>query len=181
MLIAEKIKEDNIAAYLLYMWQEEDILRAFHLDMEKLKKNYLPRFANLPEEDRKEQEEWYGGLISMMHGERVTEHGHLQLCKNVLQNLQELHAKLDASPKYAIYHAAYLNALPIIVELRANDGAEEYGEIEICFIFLYGLIILRMQHKPVSEETAAAQKRITDFIHLLADYYKQDQKEPLEF
>ena len=41
MYIARKLKEDNIAGYLLYMWQVEDILRAHHLDMDELRRNYL--------------------------------------------------------------------------------------------------------------------------------------------
>ena len=34
MFIAEQKKRDNIAEYLLYMWQLEDILRAYVLDFD---------------------------------------------------------------------------------------------------------------------------------------------------
>ena len=30
--IAQKLKEENIAEYLIYMWQEEDLIRANHDD-----------------------------------------------------------------------------------------------------------------------------------------------------
>ena len=33
MFIAKQLKEKNIAEYLLYMWQVEDLLRANELDL----------------------------------------------------------------------------------------------------------------------------------------------------
>ena len=35
MLIAQSKRKENIAEYLLYMWQVEDIIRAFGLDIDK--------------------------------------------------------------------------------------------------------------------------------------------------
>ena len=57
MYIAQQLKEKNIAEYLLYMWQVEDILRAHHLDPDELKQNYLAQFR-ATEETEKEMEEW---------------------------------------------------------------------------------------------------------------------------
>ena len=37
MLIAREKKKNNIAEYILYMWQLEDMLRALKLDMEHIK------------------------------------------------------------------------------------------------------------------------------------------------
>ena len=44
MYIAQQLKEKNIAEYLLYMWQVEDILRAVHLDPVELQLYYLAQF-----------------------------------------------------------------------------------------------------------------------------------------
>ena len=44
MYIAKILKEKNIAEYLLYMWQVEDIIRAYHLNLDELKANYLSKF-----------------------------------------------------------------------------------------------------------------------------------------
>ena len=43
MLIAREKKKNNIAEYILYMWQLEDMLRALKLDMEQVDR-YLPAF-----------------------------------------------------------------------------------------------------------------------------------------
>ena len=44
MLIATKLKKENICEYLLYMWQIEDILRACKLDIELVDKHIISKF-----------------------------------------------------------------------------------------------------------------------------------------
>ncbi len=40
MIIASQKKKENIAEYLLYMWQIEDIIRAYGLDIDQIQKAY---------------------------------------------------------------------------------------------------------------------------------------------
>ena len=42
-------------------------------------------------------------------------------------------------------------------------------------------MMLRLQKKPISPETAHAVKEITTFIGMLSDYYIKDRTEGLEF
>ena len=44
MIIAKRKRKENIAEYLLYMWQIEDIIRANNLDIESIRKNVIDRF-----------------------------------------------------------------------------------------------------------------------------------------
>ena len=41
MYIASAKRKENIAEYLLYMWQIEDIIRAYGLDIEKIKESVI--------------------------------------------------------------------------------------------------------------------------------------------
>ena len=173
MKTAQQLRKENIAEYLLYMWQMEDLLRACHCDMEVVKNQILSGF---PEADRKQEEQWLQELCDMMHLEAVTERGHLQINKNVMQELTELHNVLLATPKFAYYSAAYYNALPFIVELRAKAGEEAVPEIETCFQALYGELMLKLKKQPVSEGTQEAMQTIKRFIAMLAAYYA-DEKE----
>jgi len=173
MKTAQQLRKENIAEYLLYMWQIEDLLRACQCNMEVVKQQILPAF---PEAERPQEEQWLSELCNMMHLEAVTERGHLQINKNVLQDLTELHNLLLASQKFPYYNAAYYNTLPFIVELRAKAKEEAAPEIETCFNALYGKLMLQLQHKPVSEGTEEAMKVITQFIAMLAGYYA-DEKE----
>ena len=180
MLISQKLKQENIAEYLLYMWQVEDLIRANHLNIDELEANYISRF-HLPTAEHAEMKEWYENLIEMMRSEGVAEKGHIQINKNILVWLTDLHLQLLKSPKYPFYSATYYKALPLIVELRRKAGDEQTGELETCFNALYGLMMLRLQGRPVSEDTSRAMSTISQFIGMLSDYYKKDKAEPLEF
>ena len=63
------LKKNNIAEYILYLWQIEDYLRAF------------------PEQAEANQE--LQDLNNMMHQENIMEGGHLQLAQNALTELED--------------------------------------------------------------------------------------------
>ena len=44
MLISRQLRKENIAEYVLYMWQVEDIIRAYGLDLGRLRREYIARF-----------------------------------------------------------------------------------------------------------------------------------------
>ena len=177
MKIAQQLKEKNIAEYLIYMWQVEDLIRANGCDLDRVEQNIIARY---PEEDRPALREWYGNLITMMREENVLEQGHLQINKNIIINLTDLHNALLASPKFPFYNAAYFKALPFIVELRSKSGKKEEPELETCFEALYGVMLLRLQKKELSEGTTKAIESISSFLSMLANYYDKDKKGELE-
>ena len=49
MIIALQKKKENIAEYLIYMWQVEDLLRACQLDESKIDLMLDARFGHLPD------------------------------------------------------------------------------------------------------------------------------------
>lgn len=180
MLIAEKLRRQNIAEYLLYMWQVEDIIRANGCDMTRLRENYLSKFT-LPDASRqKEFEQWYENQVRMMHEEGVEKKGHLQINKGVISLLTDLHLQLLDSSKYPFYHAAYFKVLPFIVEVRAKGDSKEVSEIENCFDILYGVMALRLKHKEISTDTELAVADITKFLRMLSDFYMKDKAGELD-
>ena len=78
MFIAQELRKKNIAEYLLYMWQTEDIIRVYDCDMAQLRRNYLSKF-NYNDEQMEEEELWFTNLIRMMNQEGAREKGHLQI------------------------------------------------------------------------------------------------------
>lgn len=159
------------------MWQVEDLLRANGCDLDRMRQHVIARY---PQEERAALEEWYGNLCDMMRAEGVTERGHLQINRNVILNLTELHGALLASTKFPFYNAAYFKALPFIVELRQKNGQKEEPELETCFEALYGVLLLRLQKKEISQGTARAVEAISSFLSLLANYYEKEKKGELE-
>lgn len=178
MITASRLHKENIAEYLIYMWQIEDIIRANDLDIEKIEKNVIDRYTLTPAQ-RKEMTEWYESLIDMMRRENVEKSGHLQLNKNVIIQLTDLHLALLKDPRYAKYTAEFYKTLPFIVELRAKAGENPAPEIETCFNALYGMLMLRLQSKEITPETENAVKQISRFIATLAAYYNLDRENKL--
>ena len=199
MLVAKELRKKSIAEYLLYMWQIEDIIRAYQCSLTKIRKEYIDKF-NYTDAQKDEEEDWFGDLLRMMNQEGCRENGYLQINQVIMQSLNELHAQLLTSSKFPFYSAEYYRVLPFIVELRgktkqvadrmarkneanlkeiaANLG---HSEIETCFDVLYGVMMLRLQKKEISRETETAVKEITTLIGMLSDYYQKDKTEGLQF
>ncbi|MBP2691279.1 MAG: DUF4924 family protein [Muribaculaceae bacterium] len=179
MFIASSRRKDNIAEYLLYMWQIEDIIRANDLDIDKIRKTVIDPQTQLDDNQKHQLEEWYESLIDMMRREEVAKSGHLQLNKNVLVQLVDLHSALLKDPRFPEYTKRFYEALPYIVELRGKSGEDRKGEIETCFNALYGMLMLRLQKREVSRNTMDAIDKISAFVALLSHYFKLDEDDRL--
>ena len=199
MFVSRELRKKNIAEYLLYMWQVEDLLRAYDCSLGRIRREYIDQF-DYTDEQKEEMADWYGDLFRMMNQEGHRQSGHLQINQIVLQQLSELHAELLASTEHPFYTSEYYKVLPYIVELRrknrgvrsvecgvspltppqeegGNQGeTKEEPEIETCFNALYGMMMLRLQKKEVSPDTQHAIKEITLLLGMLNDYYMKERE-----
>lgn len=180
MYISQQLKQKNIAEYLIYMWQVEDLIRANHCQIEEINDRIISAYP-LSDDKKQELSRWYEDLIEMMRREGVVQKGHLQINRNVITWLTDLHQQLLQSPKFPFYGAAYYKALPFIVELRAKGASKDEPEIETCFEALYGILLLKLSKKEISEETQKAQEAITAMLSMLSGYYAEDKNGTLEF
>lgn len=179
MIIANEKRKKNIAEYLLYMWQVEDLIRANNFDMNLIRTNVVEHY-NQPDDIKEQIAQWYEELIEMMRSEGVKESGHIQLNKNIIIQLTDLHICLLKATKETLYNAVYYQTLPYIVELRSKAGGKQVPELETCFAALYGYMLLRIQQKTVSEETQTAIKQISNFLALLSEKYRQEKNGELK-
>ena len=146
-------KKDNIAEYILYLWQMEDYLRAF------------------PEQADATQE--LSELQQMMHREGIVESGHLQLAQNALSELENLHAQLLNED--ALYRAALLRLTPQLNLLKAKTDRPTMSEVEACLTLLYQIMLLHLQKREISPETAAVQNQATNILRFLSKTYYDQQ------
>ena len=145
-----KAKINNIAEYILYLWQMEDYLRAFPQNAEA-----TPELHELNE---------------MMHREGILEGGHLALATNALSEVEELHAQiLDED---AMYRAAMIRLRPALNLLKAKTDRPTMSDIEACFVLLYQIMMLRLQKKEITPETADVQQRATQVLTFLSRAYR---------
>ncbi len=145
-----KSKKENIAEYILYLWQMEDYLRAF------------PQNAEATEELHE--------LNEMMHREGIMEGGHLALANNALNELIDLHAQL--LDEDAMYRAAVIRLQPSLNVLKAKTDRPTMPDIEACLVLLYQIMLLRLQKRPISPETASVQQQATKLLKFLSGAYR---------
>lgn len=172
MLIAKQKKEENIAEYVIYMWQMEDLLRANQLDIEKIQALIIDPYQ-VSDEVKAEMSEWYDNLIQMMKMEHLEEKGHLQFIRNTVDDINDLHMELLQKPKEVQYNALFFKTLPFLVELRKKVGAgEEMNDIELALQSLYGVLLLRLQKREITKETLVAIQQISQLLAVLSQKYK---------
>ncbi len=150
-----KSKKENIAEYILWLWQMEDYLRAF------------PEQAGATKE--------LSELNEMMHREGILEGGHLQLAQNALDELENLHA--DLLNEDAMYRAAIIRLTPQLNLLKAKTDRPTMSDIEACLVLLYQIMLLRLQKKEISPETASVQQQATQVLQFLSRTYYANQSE----
>jgi hypothetical protein len=175
MLIAREKRKTNIAEYILYMWQLEDILRALKFDAELIR-NHLVNGFNQPVDISEEITEWYLNLALLMKSEGIESSGHIQVLKNLLNELNDLHLLLLSRPQEFDYIHSFQQALPFINELKSKQNVDVQNDIEVCMNGLYGLLLLRIQKKEISDATEKSMQVIAGFVSKLSAKYLQYEK-----
>ena len=173
MYIAEKLRRQNVTAYLIYMYQVEDVIRAYQMNAERIREDYLVRFG-YDEDQMAKAYEWYAALIQMMKDEGCQEYGHVQVVRATLTLLEDRHQELLATHEHAPYEKLYYQALPMLVELRSRGGKEK-TEVENCMDAIYALSVLEMRHQQVSEETRRGLQPVAQLMEMLGKYYREPQ------
>lgn len=177
MLIAREKKKENIAEYILYMWQLEDMLRALKLDMDQVDR-YLIAGFQADERTSREMHDWYDNLIAIMRNEKVEEKGHIQALKNTVNELTELHFFLLHQAHDLKYQQLLIQAAGNLVEFRRKAGAgNEISDVELALNALYGQWMLKLQKKEIHPETATAMESFSKMMAYLAARYKQMEEE----
>jgi hypothetical protein len=175
MIISRHKKHSDIAGYVLYMWQIEDLIRASELDMNIIRKNIIEQYEQ-PEEVKKELEEWYENLAEMMRNEKKEQSGHLQVITNTVNDINRLHIELMHTPKEAAYQQQFLKAVPLIKELEPKMTPKPRHDIELMLAAMYNAFVLKLQKKEITKETNDALKVFGKTLAMLSAKYRQDQK-----
>jgi hypothetical protein len=172
MIIAKEREKNNIAEYILYMWQIEDLIRAAGFDIDSIDRNVISKF-DLPAALLREMKEWYEGLISAMLSEGLRGRGHLSFLAGLMENLGTLHLELMDNDEEIHYHELYHLAKDNISAFMARSGKASQSEIEACFNGLYAYMLLKIQKKEISDDTREAMATFSNLLAgLSARYHK---------
>ena len=179
MFIAREKRRTNIAEYILYMWQVEDSLRSCSFKRETIEQKLVGRFQ-ADEETSREISDWYMNLAVMMEKEHVQESGHIQVLKNLANDLNEFHLKMIQTRVDAPYVYLYQQNLAKIEEFM-QQSRENDNEIEACLNALYRVWVLKMKNAEISEQTEQTVAGFSSLIGHLSARYIQFENDDFEF
>ena len=179
MITAKEKKKSNIIEYVLYMWQLEDLLRACKFDETTIKTSLVGTFKQ-PPEVLAQIEDWYMNLAETMRIEHVMEKGHLQVVSNTVSDIYDMHLRLLDAPEQIEYQNKYRETVPYIKEFTSKLQNKPQNEIDVCFTALYGVVLLRLQKKEISEGTMAAIGKFTQLLSQLGTKYHERESGKLE-
>lgn len=172
--VAENKKATNIAEYIIYMYQMEDLIRSYQRDAEEIKTFVVSKYP-VSEEERTEILEWYLALLEKMKDQDLLEKGHLKELNELVASLAEIHWKLlKTDPGY---FETYNKTKPFIIDaVMQAEGKDLGNEIQICLNGIYGLLLCRLLGKKVSDEQLKSAEAFGDVLSLLSYNYREREK-----
>ena len=176
MDIAQTRRKQNIAEYILYLWQIEDLLRALQFSPEAIYSQLVaPR--RLPEEQGEVFLLWYLDIANLLREEGKEHSGHLDHTLHLIADLHNLHLQLMKLPVGAHYREVFATLAPHLPALRSVLDNESVSDTELCFRALYAAMLYRIK--------GGGEKAVTDTVefispvvaHLSAMYGKVERGE----
>jgi len=175
MIIAEQKRKENIAEYLLYMYQVEDMIRANGLDLDRIEQTLISKF-DVPYGVKRDMREWYRSLITMMVDENKEKAGHLAILENLSDQMHDMHHEILKQGIDTAYKEVFQKAKANIDALRMRSGHGKDNDIQVAMNGLYGLLILRLKKTPITEDTLRAFDSIKELITELSLRYMEGKK-----
>ena len=154
MDIAQAKRRENIAEYILYLWQLEDLLRALQFSPEAIHSQLVAPRRELTEEQKSVFLMWYLDLCNLLRQEGKEEKGHLAHTLHLIADLHDLHLQLLKLPAGARYRQTAARLEPQLPHLRSILGNPGMSDTELCFRALYAAMLYRI--KGEGEKSAVA-------------------------
>lgn len=180
MLIAQQKQKENIAEYVLYMYQIEDVIRAYKFDFDALMENYVkPHIPNMSFYES--YKKWYAELIQQMQDQGIQKTGHLLESKEIMVEISYLHNTLLTLQDDHKYKGVFERANPIIEEFKEKSNLKDKNHVEIAFHAMYMKLLMRLQKKEISAETEDAFDAMRVMLAYLSKAYSQMKSGDMDF
>ena len=173
MYIAQQKRKENIAEYILYLWQLEDLLRALKFSPEAIY-NALVQPNECDEQEKQQIFMWYMSLAGLIREEGKDTQGHLSHTLHLIADMENLHNQLLALPLGSHYRTLWEPLKEELSRLRIVLARDGVGDIELCFRALYATMLYRI--KGDSSKSGAIEDVVTlisPVIATLADMYRK--------
>ena len=171
MDIAQAKRRENIAEYILYLWQLEDLLRALQFSPEAIFSTLIAPRKDIADEQKHVFLLWYMDIANLLHQEGKDEKGHLEHTLHLIGDLHDLHLQLMKLPVGEHYRRTYARLEPELPRLRAVLGNPGMNDTELCFRALYAAMLYRIKGEGEKSAVADTLEFISPVIAELADMH----------
>lgn len=168
MDIALSKRKENIAEYILYLWQLEDLLRALQFSPEAVYTTLIAPRKELDEQQKSAFLIWYMDLANLLRQEGKEEKGHLEHTLHLIQDLHDLHLRLLKLPAGEHYRKTLATLEPELLKLRAVIGNPGMSDTELCFRALYAAMLYRIKGQGESAAVSDTLQFISPVVAELA-------------
>ena len=172
MLISQKQRQENIAEYLIYMYQIEDIIRAFRFDIDQIMEVFVK--PSLPDSSFLNQyREWYADLIKQMKLQRCDKEGHMESLQEVLLELIYLHNTLISITNDEKYKNLVEQAKSFLDEFKQKSKMQNNHDVEVLVHAMYMKLQLKVRKQEISAETEEAMDKMRiQLAYLSREYHR---------
>ncbi|MDE5636455.1 MAG: DUF4924 family protein [Alistipes sp.] len=176
MDIAKIKRRENIAEYILYLWQVEDLLRALQFSPEAIYSQLIAPRTDIAEEQRHLHLLWYMDIVNLLHEEGKDEKGHLEHTLHLIADLHDLHLRLMELPAGARYRTLYARLAPQLPALRLVLADGDMSDTELCFRALYAAMLYRIKGDGGKGAVTDTIEYISPVIAELASVYGKAER-----
>ena len=172
MDIAQAKRKENIAEYILYLWQIEDLLRALQFSPEAIYSQLVAR-REVAEEQKQIFLLWYMDIVNLLREEGKEEKGHLNHTLHLIADMHNLHLQLMQLPIGDHYRATFSRLAAVLPQLRELVGRAEMTDTELCFRALYAAMLYRIKGEGEKSAVKDTLEFVSPVVAELANLYRK--------
>lgn len=171
-MIAAQKKSENIAEYLIYLFQMEDLARTFQFDIDALMENFIKK--SVPTVEGQESlKAWFLQLFKDMKAANAVKSGHTENVRESMMELSYLHKTLLEVLNDPKYKTLCEQSQEVMQEFRQRSNLKNHHDVEVLLHAMYMKLQLRIRKQEISAETEEALDKMRIQLAYLSREYKR--------
>ena len=170
MRVAQQKLRENIAEYLLYMFQIEHVIRSFNFDLDAILDVFV-RPTLVDDSFINQYKSWYSDLISQMQKQGIEKEGHIDSLKEIIVELIYLHNTLLTVVNDEKYKSLVDAATEDILAFKEKSNFLKRHDIEALIHAMNMKLQLKMRKQEITPETELAMDKMRVQLSYLSREY----------
>jgi len=171
---------ENVAEYVLYLYQIEAMIRTLDFNLDLIDQQLIAPAFQDPKQGL-EQLQWYEQIISEMQQRGLLKDGHIEHVDEILVELIYLHNTLLTILNDEKYKVLCEHANEALQAFKVKSNMPNRHDVEVLLHAMFMKLQLKMKKKEISPETEAALDLFRIQLAYLSQQYKRMRAGELNF